>query len=362
MDDLIPIPKQSSRAFYEHRCKPCQNPGLIFDRFTLDWDGKPGAKKKALENVRCAANKADSELLKAWNLRWEAGVRAAGAQPFEMKTDWRFVAGLGRTGPLEVGFTFHRYGFPILPGSSVKGIARAYASLYDGKDESDKDFQVIFGYAAEGSEDESKALCGGAVFFDAIPASLPSLELDIMNPHFPKYYQGKERPTDSQNPVPVYFLTVAPGTTFRFAVGWRTALDDKAKALREQAEKWLKEGLLWLGAGAKTSAGYGYFIEPTVAQDNSKGAPAASTQTGQAQPTESALAKRIRSLPQNQVKGSITNFVTEWQKLPDGPEKVEVAEALVEQINKGGILTDKKWREKDWVRELISYVKPKDET
>jgi CRISPR-associated protein Cmr6 len=39
-------------------------------------------------------------------------------------------------------------------------------------------------------------------------------------------------------------------------VGWRGPLNT---ALREMAENWLKEGLMNLGAGAKTSAGYGYF-------------------------------------------------------------------------------------------------------
>ncbi|MBK9095192.1 MAG: hypothetical protein IPM84_21030 [Anaerolineae bacterium] len=46
-----------------------------------------------------------------------------------LRTDWRLVTGLGRKGPLEVGFTFHRYGFPILPGSSLKGLARAWGLL-----------------------------------------------------------------------------------------------------------------------------------------------------------------------------------------------------------------------------------------
>jgi CRISPR-associated protein Cmr6 len=54
---------------------------------------------------------------------------------------------------------------------------------------------------------------------------------------------------------------VAPGTEFRFAVGWRRPLDDEARKLRDLAKEWLTEGLMELGAGAKTSAGYGYFEE-----------------------------------------------------------------------------------------------------
>jgi len=122
------------------------------------------------------------------------------------------------------------------------------------------DFRTIFG---------TTAAAGRAVFFDAIPASLPTLELDIMNPHYPKYYSGEEPPTDWQSPVPVYFLTVAANTEFCFAVGWRVddkerrgILDNEGRRLRDQAQQWLKDGLTQLGAGAKTSTGYGYFVSP----------------------------------------------------------------------------------------------------
>ncbi len=147
----------------------------------------------------------------------------------------------------------------MLPGSSVKGIARAYAWLVEEHRETDVDFLNIFGRAPQKGEEESIAQSGHAVFFDAIPRQVPKLELDIMNPHYPKYYQGGEWPTDWQSPVPVYFLTVASGTEFRFAVGWRGLLDDGTRRLRDLAKKWLIGGLTELGAGAKTSAGYGYF-------------------------------------------------------------------------------------------------------
>ncbi|MGH7964801.1 MAG: type III-B CRISPR module RAMP protein Cmr6 [Candidatus Binatia bacterium] len=254
-----PIPKKSADAWRKHQGKPGQNPGLIFDRFAPQWEGQATLKKEGLETVRQASGKVDTPLLSAWNARWEKTVRSANADPFTLKTDWRFIAGLGRKGPLEVGFTFHRYGFPILPGSSVKGLARAYAWLVEGRRESDPDFLAIFGRAPQKGEDDNVAQSGGAVFFDAIPRQVPKLELDIMNPHYPKYYQGKEPPTDSQSPIPVYFLTVAPNVEFRFAVGWRGEWNDKGRRLRAVAQDWLTKGLTELGAGAKTSAGYGYF-------------------------------------------------------------------------------------------------------
>lgn len=310
-----PIPKASAAAWERHKSKTPQNPGLIFDRFAPDWSGQSTLKKDGLEAVQQAAERVDGALLRGWNARWEMAVRAAHAEPFSLKTDWRFIAGLGRKGALEVGFTFHRYGFPILPGSSVKGVARAWALIQiaeklaqtdlkaldeklslDGEENSRErkeyetwrnslskdirhwveDFRAIFG---------TTAAAGRAVFFDAIPASKPALKLDVMNPHYPRYYRGEEFPTDWQSPVPVYFLTVAAGREFRFAVGWRGPMDEEGERLQSLAVEWLKAGLQELGAGAKTSAGYGYF---TVPKPQAEPAPARKAPMAMAQPEPAA--------------------------------------------------------------------------
>jgi CRISPR-associated protein Cmr6 len=263
-----PIPKKSAEAWRAfQRTNTPHNPGLIFDRFVQNWGQNSGkeAKKEAWKEVETAAKKLDTTLLQNWNTRWEKTVRHVNAEPFKLKTDWRFVAGLGHKGSLEVGFTFHRYGFPFLPGSSVKGIARAYAWLVEERRETGADFLNIFGRAPQRGEEEGAAQSGHAIFFDAIPAParLPKLELDVMTPHYPDYYGDKNNrvaPTDSQSPIPVYFLTVAPGVEFRFAVGWRGEFNDEARHLRSLAQDWLLKGLAELGAGAKTSAGYGYFV------------------------------------------------------------------------------------------------------
>ncbi|MBN2007620.1 MAG: type III-B CRISPR module RAMP protein Cmr6 [Anaerolineae bacterium] len=280
---IYPIPKNSATAWQNYQSKTLQNPGLIFERFAPDWNGQATLKKEGLEAVRKAAEKTDKALLAAWNFRWEADVRTAHAQPFPLKTDWRFITGLGSKGPLEVGFTFHRYGFPILPGSSVKGVARAWGLLEIAKTLKTEELNKLEAALSEGDDkeyqqklqepgwQETKVMrqfrrifgttdaAGGAIFLDALPSNPPKLELDIMNPHYPEYYQdqsGRVAPTDWQSPIPVYFLTVAPQTEFRFAVGWRGQPDEEAQAL---AQEWLINGLTQLGAGAKTSAGYGYF-------------------------------------------------------------------------------------------------------
>jgi len=335
-----PIPRASKQAFAGRDQNKPQNPGLIFDRFAPDWSHQSTRKKDGLVEVRRAAQKVDEQLLREWNTRWQACAQAANGEPFGLKTDWRFIAGLGRKGSLEVGFTFHRYGFPILPGSSVKGVARAWALLQiaekvgttelkeldgilsaDGDKERKKyedwkarqpakvqkladDFRTIFG---------TTAIAGRAVFFDAIPARKPTLELDIMNPHYPKYYSGEEFPTDWQSPVPVYFLTVAPNTEFRFAVGWRGTLNQDLQA---KAHEWLTKGLLELGAGAKTSAGYGYFLPPQPAQPaGAISQPAATAQAPQPAPTLPTPAPPATPVPSEELVWR-TGTVREYQPGP----------------------------------------------
>lgn len=79
-------------------------------------------------------------------------------------------------------------------------------------------------------------------------------ELGNINSHTQPYRQGKEYPADYHDPVPVTFLTLNKGIRFRFFL---TALEE---SLLEEAKKWLVKGLLELGIGAKTRAGYGEII------------------------------------------------------------------------------------------------------
>jgi CRISPR-associated protein Cmr6 len=313
-----PVPPASAAAWRKYQSARVHNPGLVFERFVRDWGwyeqrGDKEAKQKAWKEIEPIVSRGDAELLEKFNTRWEHDAAHVNANSFALETDWRFITGLGRKGPLEAGFTFNRYGFPILPGSSVKGIARAYAFYQlaealqaqlenipsvanpdaepdDRKDldkaspldrlerivSKDDDAKYRRAYAwYYGANAEAFALAkqfravfgttgnaGGAIFLDAIPKDKLVLQLDIMNPHFPDYYTDKSNrvaPTDWQSPNPVFFLTVAPNTEFRFAVGWRGDLDANAMRLRDLAKSWLTGGLTELGAGAKTSAGYGYF-------------------------------------------------------------------------------------------------------
>ena len=144
--------------------------------------------------------------------------------------DWRLIVGLGGEHVQETNMTFHHiYGIPYVPGSAVKGVLRHWwldllqqdqnflqqnRYFVKSKDEIDESialkdpvFLSIFG---------SPEQRGEVQFLDAYPTEAVHFAIDIMNPHYSKYYNGSEPPTDHQDPKPINFLTVEK-TTFRFA-------------------------------------------------------------------------------------------------------------------------------------------------
>ena len=157
--------------------------------------------------------------------------------------DWRLIVGLGSEHVQETNMTLHHiYGIPYIPGSAVKGVLRHWWLQGFKAIAKNKNFLALFG---------SQERQGEVQFLDAYPDKVRFAK-DIMNPHYPDYYSGKKPPTDSQNPVPINFLTVEK-TTFRFAfLAKNQVLLDKLKAQFEDA-------LEMQGIGAKTAVGYGYF-------------------------------------------------------------------------------------------------------
>jgi len=164
--------------------------------------------------------------------------------------DWRMIIGLGGGHVQETDMTLHHiYGIPYIPGSSIKGVIRHWVTQeYFQKDEKraeqDPQFKKIFG---------TQENQGSVIFMDAYPIGDVHFAMDIMNVHYPDYYNGKAYPTDCQNPNPVNFLTIEK-TEFIFIF-----LSKKEENLHKTLE-WLKEAFKYQGFGAKTAVGYGYFI------------------------------------------------------------------------------------------------------
>lgn len=195
--------------------------------------------------------------------RRKAALNALGAESLQLFTRSRLVVGLGLPSPLETGFLLDRLsGCPYLPGSSVKGLARATASLIaKGELPGAREFwleheQRVFGPPlGEGN----RPARGSVVFFDAYPEVWPKLVVELLTPHFGDYYLDGEVPGDWGEPVPVPFLAVEVGQAFLF---YLRALDPaRGDEDRQQVEQVLRLGLEQLGIGGKRSGGFGVLGE-----------------------------------------------------------------------------------------------------
>lgn len=186
----------------------------------------------------------------------------------KFKTSSRFIPGLGGQHPTEVGLTWDRnLGVPYLPGSSVKGMVRAFAEHWvDWDKEKDKkllpeDIIRIFGPSKTKEYDNNSE--GTVIFHDAYPTKIPKLELDITNVHYKDYYEGKSPPADYLSPTPIFFLTVDKDQEFLFALGkssvGKNEHSDEVDEDIETARDLLICALDYIGAGGKTAVGYGRF-------------------------------------------------------------------------------------------------------
>jgi len=197
---------------------------------------------------------------------------------FSLSTSWRLIIGLGASHPQETSMTLHHiYGIPYIPGSAIKGVTKHWAVLKfaDKKNKTeDMEFEKVIervSNALEKGEDlelevekitfkdlieifGTQKKQGKVIFFDAYPFGEIKLKIDVMNPHYSGYYSKGQPPADWQTPIPIKFLTVE-NTKFHFY------LASKEQNLVEKASSLLLENIQNYGIGAKTSLGYGLFIE-----------------------------------------------------------------------------------------------------
>jgi CRISPR-associated protein Cmr6 len=267
------------------------NRGLWYDKFCDRWDpawkgfaGDIGKRVwiEKIANTRAGASQkkaGDAKLLDEAVHRLKMLAATLQGRSFERMTAWRFVTGLGRSHPVENGFAWrHDLGIPYLPGSSLKGLARAFAR--DWEELPEDQLQRIFG-----PKPEADLAVGSAVFLDALPVAPVVLEADVMTPHYGPWYQDGKTPGDWHSPKPIPFLTVAPGQTFVFAVLPRNPSSAEDREQCEKAAGFLARALETLGAGAKTAVGYGQFVARNEGKTEaaSGAATAASAPQGQRQ-------------------------------------------------------------------------------
>ena len=241
---------------YQTDAPPCRgahgHAGLWYDKFCNEWrierstwtlQDRKGAWIRTLTNEAVGC----SEQIEESALRLAAMIDAGRGCWDVFTTDSRFVTGLGRSHPVENGFAWHStLGTPYLPGSSVKGLVRAWAKL---------DADPIPDCEALARLLGAPSRAGSIFFLDAVPTTPVLLEADVMTPHYAGWSKDQP-PGDWRSPVPIPFLVTARETSFLFGLMPRRTVSANDLAA---ACEWLRSALAWAGAGAKTAVGYGRF-------------------------------------------------------------------------------------------------------
>jgi CRISPR/Cas system CMR subunit Cmr6 (Cas7 group RAMP superfamily) len=185
------------------------------------------------------------------------------------ETRGALIVGAGSSGVRDVGIELDgTYGWPILPGSSLKGAAREYARQIELPG---SEIEMLFG-----SEPEAEVTAPGSVtFFDALPgASGVEVTAHVLTPHTRGYRsdvggrKGPLPPGESINPVPIPFLAIERGCFVAYLAGPEPEVFQAADLLTNAADD--------QGIGAKSAAGYGY-LKVIAAEERELDATSAAT-------------------------------------------------------------------------------------
>lgn len=247
------------------------NPSILLQKGMLkanpekNSDGKSDNKKTGhLEEI--VKLPASPEYNNTFNRWFELTSDANRFKQSAMTLENRLLIGLTGNAALETGCSLSRnYGMPYIPGSSVKGIARAWANQHLVGDSDE--LEQLFGTA---DSEQPYRVSGLVTFHDAwwIPDPVKKehkpFVLDVVTTHHPDYYNGKKidgeqvGPSDKDSPIPNHLLAVQG--SFLFVLEGEPAAIELCQTLLEKA-------LANNGIGAKTAAGYGYMkVDPALMQ------------------------------------------------------------------------------------------------
>ncbi len=307
------------------------NTGLWYDKFCDTWEtkgasdagefwsmaasgsassGKTGWVGK-VAGGRCGA----SVLLEEVSARLARLALADGGRVGVFETTSRFVTGLGRSHPVENGFAWHpTLGAPFLPGSSLKGLVRAWAEEEAGKGEQEV-VKRIFG---------DRGRVGSVCFLDAIPVKPVILEADVITPHAAGW-DAKNPPGDWRSPVPIPFLVTAAGTKFLFTLVPRANAEEK---VIDRVWEWLRAALEFSGAGAKTAVGYGRFALDESATEKLLRSVSPPVGAGDGEASVSGWVRRIQGLAEEEVLGIVRRVMEGKEKIEDPGERQDFIEAV----------------------------------
>jgi len=272
--DFVPLPRTSPQIARQ-RSLPSEtnaNIGLVFNKFFNCWDrkgdaiavtqpmGESGQESGKFSFLNAFAGPVLCEASAVMAERIAQLAAARGGRSERFVTTAPMVTGLGLPHPVENGFLWHHtLGVPYLPGSSVKGLMRRWITSWLG----DEDLEGYGEHAALvnhlfGSDNQAAPSTGALVVLDALPVADLSLIVEVVTPHDGGWRLNENVwPADWLSPTPIPFLAVGHGAVFQFALASRTASAENVSIGFEL----LTDALDWLGAGAKTSSGFGRFAE-----------------------------------------------------------------------------------------------------
>jgi CRISPR/Cas system CMR subunit Cmr6 (Cas7 group RAMP superfamily) len=241
---------------------------------------------------------------------------------------------------------------------------------------------------------------GSVAFLPAHPADVPAgtdingtkaptlgkLELDVVTCHHGKYYAEPDRAKkpreweewnrqwgtapDTEEPVPIVFPAVAPGHVFTFAVAPLRRAD---ASLATRARTWLQTGLQTFGLGAKTNAGYGWFVDVTdplrKAQEEARERQARLDRQAKekadieaartALQPDPALLERLRVMKEPDLRGTINPFATEERFWIEKNEQVQLTLLHFLAVTEPGLLAADRANPKSKIAKAIANLAAK---
>ncbi len=193
---------------------------------------------------------------------------------------------IGVEGELKLGLHFDwTYGMPVIYGSSLKGVLRAwFVDFYKGGSDAIDLMMNIFSGVYDRDREAERLKYGNHedamvkipqnriykrstssyerdLFFDAVLFSSNSSK-QILSPDTITPHGGKHLGNPFENPTPISFLKIAPGCQIEFRFRLVNTKNAKGEIIYSINDKLalFKKILTTVGIGAKTNVGYGQLI------------------------------------------------------------------------------------------------------
>lgn len=309
------------------------NPALFFDKGFQDWSDdkkeRGGMIGKHLDSV-CGIPV--PQIYKNAYRRW-LGITADKCR-FESwfgTIDGRLFIGLGMPHVLETQVARNpTYGMPYIPGSALKGLARAMAEDYGMENEV---IEILFGNSAD---DPEKADAGYLVFHDAWWVPHTSVDKpyvrEIVTVHAGEYYKhkGSSHPhPDMESPNPNHQIAVQG--SFYFVV-------EGKQSWAELGMKFLRQALEDEGVGGKIAAGYGYFKNENDL--DTKGSSCAKKESTRIKKHREKLQEQMENMLKKAVESNMAGSLNEYDLAIYELEKLVSTfegKAMVTEQEKGSI-------------------------